>query len=316
MAHQKPSDFIKHKFKSLKTYASTEWLADSKKKYRQVFDRGETTYIYAEFAFFNKLFDEEDWEAQINLKAFVQPKDRRQKAKELCDINAPKSISKDQNIVYVREGWGNDKPGKFWVEGTYYWEAYIDDVKVGTQRFYVYDVGKVTADENPYISIEQVRLYEGGNTDGNAKDPKFYSEFNGKDTRFIWIEFKAINKLNKPWNAELIFNFYNDARQLKGRTVELKKVTKSQNSFTVTSGWGSDHKGTWFPDNYTVEIVFMDTLIGIVPFTVGTEFMEGETNLLKPDDSGAGLVGVPAQPDLDSQSLRRSSERFGWIDWT
>ncbi|MCB0836586.1 MAG: AAA family ATPase, partial [Bacteroidetes bacterium] len=303
MAHQKPSDFVKHKFNSLKTYASTEWLADSKKKYRQVFDRSETTYIYAEFAFFNKLFDEEDWNAQINLKAFFQPEDKRKKPRELCDISAPKTITKDQNIVYVREGWGNDKPGKFWTEGSYYWEAYIDDVKIGTQRFYVYEAGKVTSDVNPYIDIEQVRLYEGSKVEGNKTDPQYLAEFNGKETRFIWIEFKATNKLNKAWMAELIFNFYNDARQLKGRTIELKSVSQSQNSFIITSGWGSDHKGTWFPDNYTVEIVFMDTLIGIVPFTVGTENIEGETNVLKPDDSGANMVGIPSPADLDSQSL-------------
>ena len=47
----------KYKFKDLKVYASTEWLADNKKKYRQVFDRFETTYVYAELSFFNKYFE-------------------------------------------------------------------------------------------------------------------------------------------------------------------------------------------------------------------------------------------------------------------
>jgi hypothetical protein len=51
-----------YKFRELRVYASTEWLADNKKKYRQVFDRGETSYIYAELSFYNKLFDEDFWE--------------------------------------------------------------------------------------------------------------------------------------------------------------------------------------------------------------------------------------------------------------
>ena len=137
MSNTKPSDFVKHKFKALKTYASTEWLAESKKKYRQVFDKNEITYIYAELSFFNKLFDEEDWDAQIQLKAFSQPADRRKKGTEMCSIDIPKAVSKDLNIVYIREGWGMEKKGMFWKEGTYYWEAYIDGTKVGTQQFYI-----------------------------------------------------------------------------------------------------------------------------------------------------------------------------------
>ncbi|MEM1328520.1 MAG: hypothetical protein AAGI23_21370, partial [Bacteroidota bacterium] len=52
----------KYKFRSLKVYSSTEWFADNKKKYRQVFDRHKTGYIYAEFSFHNKLFDQYNWE--------------------------------------------------------------------------------------------------------------------------------------------------------------------------------------------------------------------------------------------------------------
>ena len=50
-------NFVRYKFKSLLTYGSDEWMANSSKKYRTVFDKDETTYIRAEFAFYNKLFD-------------------------------------------------------------------------------------------------------------------------------------------------------------------------------------------------------------------------------------------------------------------
>ncbi|NJK83566.1 MAG: hypothetical protein HC912_06835, partial [Saprospiraceae bacterium] len=50
------------KFRELRVYSSTEWLADNRKKYRQVFDRYTTSYIYAELSFYNKLFDHLDWE--------------------------------------------------------------------------------------------------------------------------------------------------------------------------------------------------------------------------------------------------------------
>lgn len=303
MSNTKPSDFVKHKFKALKTYASTEWLAESKKKYRQVFDKNELTYVYAEFSFFNKLFDEEDWHAEIQLKAFSQPSDRRKKGIEMCSIDVSKPVSKDLNIVYVREGWGMEKKNIFWKEGSYYWEAYIDGKKIGTQQFYVYDAGTVSSLQNPYLEIENVRLYEGTNQDSRKKDPLYLKEFNSDETRFVWIEFTAKNKLKKAWMAELVFNFYNDARQLKGRTVELIPVKENQGQMVITSGWGSDHKGTWFQDNYTVEIVFMDNLIGIVPFKVDKTNIEGDSQLLLPDESGQTILGVPSLADLDEMSL-------------
>ncbi len=306
MAHYKPDNFVKYKFKSLKTYTSTEWLADSKKKYRQVFDRGETSYIFAEFSFFNKLFDEEDWEAHVSLKAFKiasENNNPRAAAQETCHIELDKPIAKDLNIVYIREGWGMDKRGEFWKEGNYYWEAYIDNEKIATSNFYIYDVGQVNAEENPYLSVASARLYEGARKDSKIQEHTYYNMFSAADTRFIWVEFKAKNKLNKAWKAEIIFNFYNDARQLKGQTIELVNVVSGQDIIMATSGWGSDHKGTWFTDNYTVEIVFMDTLIGIVPFKVGDHFIEGETLILHPDESGANLVGVPNPTEEDERSL-------------
>ena len=64
----------KFKFKELKVYSSTEWLADNKKKYRQVFDRFKTSYVYVELSFLNKLFDQEDWQVNVELKCWAVKK--------------------------------------------------------------------------------------------------------------------------------------------------------------------------------------------------------------------------------------------------
>jgi len=301
MAKKKPDDFIQYKFKELKVYASTEWMAHGTKKYRKVFDRAETTYIYAEFSFYNKLFDEEDWDTKVVLKVFAV----NDGEKLLGEIPVEERISKTQNIVYIREGWGNDRAGAFWKEGEYLWKAFIDDKLVGTTRFYVYDVGKVQQEgENPYLAASSVKLYEGPNENLTKGSRKYYTSFNGKDTRYVWVEFEFENKLNKDWRCELVFNFYNDARQLKGKTVEVFNVKGDKDSTTIDSGWGSNYKGTWYPDNYTVEIVFMDTLIGIVPFKVGDEYVEGNANILQPNNDGMlSEVAVKKQPTLDEQSL-------------
>ena len=56
------------KLKSLSVYSSDEWMANSTKRYRTVFDKAETTYMRCELALFNKLFDEEDWQTKVNLR--------------------------------------------------------------------------------------------------------------------------------------------------------------------------------------------------------------------------------------------------------
>ncbi|MDX2284142.1 MAG: AAA family ATPase [Bacteroidia bacterium] len=295
----KSDSFVRYKFKSLKTYASTEWLAESQKKYRQVFDKSEISYLYAEFAFYNKLFDEEDWEAQVSLKAFELTAGTR---RSICDIEVTRAVTRDQNIVYIREGWGQDKAGGFWKEGNYVWEAWIGGVKAGECNFYVYEVGAVSAQHNPYMQVESVRLYEGLNQESQKQNPEYYTVFQDKETRFIWGDAVLSNKLKKTWMAEVVFNFYNDARQLKGRTTELVRMEPNHTT-RVTSGWGSDHKGTWFQDNYTMEILFMDTLIGIIPFRVGESFVKGEPQMLLPADAGTLITASAAQQEERTRSL-------------
>ncbi len=273
----------KYKFKDLKVYSSTEWLADGKKKYRTVFENIETTYLYAELSFYNKLFDEEDWETSIRLKAYrLNEKGRKD---ELCDIKLEKyKVSKEDNIVQIREGWGNKEAGAFWVRGDYLWEAYIDEELVGRKKFYVESGGPVLSDDNPYFEINYIKLYEGPNKGVPEGERNYYTSFKAKDTRYIWVEFCFNNLQSSSWYTELFFNFYNDAGQLKGRTVELRKVNPNEEIVIITTGWGSDTPGSWYEDKYRLEVIFMDQLIAVVPFEAGDEWQKGESTLLVGND--------------------------------
>lgn len=263
-----------YKYKSLKIYTSNEWLFESK-KYRQVFDTNEVKHIYAELAFFNKKFDEGDWTARINLKAFSTKNARI----ELCNIHATRLVKTDDNVVYVREGWGQETVGSYWKEGEYCWEAYIDDELVSTQYFYVYDVGAVSPYDNKYFFVADSSIYEGPDSNLPVNDRRYLVEFDAKETRFVWVECELENLLEKDWMCELTFNFYNGARQLKGSSVRMARIPQGE-SYIFETGWGSDVKGSWFDDNYTVEIVFMDTLVAVIPFRMGDKFIEGEATLI------------------------------------
>lgn len=275
-------EYKKFKFRELKVYSSTEWLADNKKKYRQVFDRYETTYIYAELSFYNKRFDEEDWEIEVELKCFRLKKGRE----EICNLSFEgRKVSKYDSVVYIREGWGNKTEGQFWKKGTYYWEAWVEGEKVATKYFYVEDAGKDAAPgENPYLEVHSLKLYEGPYDDVSEDDRSYYRKFSSEETRYIYIEIILKNlHTSKSWQNELFTKFYNDARELKGQVVRLQRVEKKEEFIKVTAGWGSNVKGSWRKDRYTAELIFMDRLLAVIPFEVGDVFEEGVTPVLLPN---------------------------------
>jgi len=294
--------FKPYKFKALRVYGSSEWLANGNRKYRRVYDRAETTYIHAELSFHNKLFDEEDWETTVTLKAYaIKNKHKR----ELCNISSEKTISKEQAVISVNQAWGNKRTGFYWKKGEYLWEAYIDSELVATQQFWVEDVGLVTSDNNPYFNIQSLKLYEGPNDNVPKDDRVYYKAFDNKSTRYIFLEFTLQNLVASPsWNCELVFKFYNSAHQLKGETTEITRISAADKPITITSGWGSNDRGSWFQDTYTLEVIFMDTLIAVLPFEVSDSFEEGMNEATLP---GVG-VAITTATNEEPQSFEEVME--------
>lgn len=261
----------KYKFRDLKIFGSTEWLANNEKKYRLVYDEAECTFIYCELSFFNKLFDEDDWNVRISLKCVNQ-----EDGNEVCNLSAERSILKDENIVFVREGWGVKTPGNYWKKGTYRWEAWIDGIFVAEKTFYVIDIGIVSETVNPFFNFQKIRLYEGSEANVPKKDRKYYSVFSSESTRYVWLEMQMENLVTEPvtWPCELQFYFNTHTGQLKGSIEKLLFVEPAEKTFECSIGWGSELKGTWGIDDYSISIVFMDQIIATVPFEVGEVFIE------------------------------------------
>ena len=287
----------KYKFKELKAYSSTEWLADNNKKYRQVFDRYETSYVYAEFSFYNKYFDIEDWEIDIELKCFSVKK----VVKEICSLPLRRKVSKFDAVSYIREGWGNKREGTFWKKGSYYWEAWVDGEKVSTKNFYIEEADySGIAGETKYLDIVYAKLYEGPYDDIPEADRVYYKCFSGDETRYIYCEVLLKNfNIAKSWQCEIFIKFYNNARELKGQVIRLQKIDKKDDDIKITAGWGSNVKGSWRCDNYTAEVIFMDKQIAVLPFEVDDDFIEGSNHLTLSSD----LLPNVYRPELDNYSL-------------
>jgi len=284
---EEKADVSFFKYHELKLYSSTEWLADNRKKYRQVFDRHSTSYIYAELSFHNKMFDRESWEVNVELKCYSVNRNNR----EMCSLNIRRKVSKYDPLVFVREGWGNKREGVFWKRGTYYWEAFINGQKVATKYFYVEDAGyPITPENNPFLELDSIKLYEGQYDDVAEEDRSYYRKFSSEETRYIYADIIFENKnLKSDWQCEIYTKFYNQARELKGQIVRLQLVRKEDDKVRITAGWGSNVKGSWRRGNYTVEVIFMDQLLAVLPFEVGEEFEEG---------LGTVQVPIPGNPGL------------------
>ena len=129
-------------------------MVNNQKRYRSVFEAAEVDYIRIELALYNKLFDEEDWQATINLKCIVSVG-----ALEYCSRELEVDISREENIFFLRDGWGVEQKGGFWKKGAYKWQAFVDEVLLGEHSFFINDVGLVDSLENPYLEVESLRLY-------------------------------------------------------------------------------------------------------------------------------------------------------------
>jgi len=293
MSKEKP---VNYKFRDLKVFGSTEWLANNEKKYRLVYDEAECTFVYCELSFYNKLFDESDWDVRMNLRC-VNHLD----GTEICNLVADRPIRKDENIVYIREGWGVKTPGAYWKKGIYRWEAWIDSVFVAEKIFYIESQGVVSETINPYFNIGSVRLYEGPDSNVPRKDRKYAISFNGKETRYVWVEMNAENLVHadESWNCELFFNFKTHTGQLKGSIDKIFNVSTKEPQFECTIGWGSDQKGTWGNDIYSVDIVFMDQIIATVPFEVGEVFTE-EKNVTRTVNTIKAKAKIEGGKSVDS----------------
>lgn len=298
-----------YKFKELKVYNSTEYLWENTKKYRQVFDRFETAYIYTELSLHNKKFDLEDWSLRVDLKCFsIDHQDRT----EICNLTIEKEVSKFDNVVYLREGWGSQKNGTFWKRGTYYWEASIDGHKIGSKYFYIIepsdnDPDPLDDDWEPkesvekYLELQTARLYEGPYDDVSEDDRIFLKEFAVKETRYIYLELSFRNlQPEEEWHLELFTKFHNQARELKGQVIRLQQVKKGQETIKVTAGWGAATPNLWRANSYTADIVFLDRLMASIPFVVDDASIPGFPAVYLPGKENGMVLAPVAEEEEES----------------
>ncbi|MFC2101539.1 AAA family ATPase [Bacteroidota bacterium] len=264
----------KFKFKSLNTYNPSR-VMNNARRFRKLFEAREINYLNVALEFYNKLFDEADWETTITFKAFEMHGEK--KGKEYCDVSKDHTISSDQNIVVLDFSWGEQEYGHYWRQGAYMWEVYIGKDLVGTSDFFIEDAGEVTVDNNPYFQVAYLKTYEAPKGGLEEDQRKYYKQFCKEETRYVMSEFCIINLLEEEWMCEVFFNYFDDTGVLVGTVDNLGMIKPNLGpgeSYPIIGGWGCPEAGSWLNDNYRVEVVFMDTVVAIIPFVVGEKFVE------------------------------------------
>ncbi|MCF8236592.1 MAG: AAA family ATPase [Saprospiraceae bacterium] len=281
----------RYAFQDIKTYADTEWLANNRKRYRQVFDEGEVSYIYVELSLVNKAFELEDWDVTVELKCFRSDK----RSKEICNLVLQRKIAASSSVAYIREGWGNKKVGLFWKPGAYLWEAWIDGKKVGTRYFYIQSSGQRPVEiPGDYLELKSVRLYEASIEDQLEEERMYLKELDFSETKYVYVEVEFENQLpDLSWHLELITRFFNESRELKGQVVKLMKIDPDQETIRLSVGWGTSTKGSWREGNYTAELIFMDRLIATVHIPFGLDHEPGFPLVWLPGEKEAKILGSP-----------------------
>lgn len=259
----------------MKPYGSLESLYQGNRRYRSVLDEKEVNYLNVELTFYNRQFDREDWDTTVTLRAVSLLQ-----GTEVCKLDKPVKVSKDLQVVIVRDGWGTPDPG-FWKKGSYKWEAYIDGKLIGEVNFYITNVGLVSKNDNPFFNIQAIKLFESPYEGTSKEKRKYFNSFNATQTRYINVELTLENLLTHLSGVPLEFQVavYNDTHQLKAFMTMFRHVGSHEETIILETGYGTREPGFWYKDYYTLELRFMDQIVAVVGFEVGEEDVEASEGL-------------------------------------
>lgn len=271
-----------YKFKSLKVHGSNEWLYGTQKKYRQVFDVKSIKYIYVELALNNLKFDEADWQITVNFKAFDANNIT------LCDKPVTQTVTRNEDIAYIRYSWGKADPGAYWTKGSYRWEAWAEGVLLGSANFHMLDEGEISEESNPYFALNSVKLYEAPFEDVPYGQRNYLKVFSAAKTRYMWIEIEGENiQFGKSaWQGEFFIRIRGKAGENRAEIVDFYTYNNNLKNIRFARGWGSKEAGSWYNGEYIIEVVLLEQLLG----TVYVKFADEEET-----DPDSGKFYLPGQ---------------------
>lgn len=247
-----------------KTYFTTERLFDNQRKFRQVFLKNETGYIYFELALKNKLFGWLKWNPNITFKCFqiIEEQEAEEPIFEIKESNS--SIDPENHIRKFANGWGNEKPG-VWKAGHYRIKAFIDEEEMSKQDFYVNDFAQKINDPSTIFQLKEILIYE-ADKNQEEKNPFTY-QYEAQKTRFIHFTLQYKNLWQQSaWFAEVRVIVLNEAFELKASFNKFQEILPDHEMndseiMAIDLGYGASVPSFWGKGKYYIKFFLFNFLI-------------------------------------------------------
>ena len=260
--------------KHIKVYCDREPFIGEQKKYRTVFRREEAENMHVDITLNNILYMSGNWDANVMLILYASGSNENSLGVEYSKA----AVSETDHECKLTACFSNLSldPGDYAITAAFYEsvspDATVEKDTIGTVGFHVVDLPEEGVN---CFSLENFSLYRRENDyeDISLNSPQSSFVLNG--LVYIELNFSARNKLSFQWPAEFIVSLFDNTGMLKERHVQHDLFPASNEDyfhFIVLFGIGG--QSYWRKGDYRVEVIFMNELIIVAPFTVGDKDLE------------------------------------------
>ena len=302
--------------KYIKVYCDKEPFIGGQKKYRSVFRKKETENIYVDIILNNILYMSGDWDANIVLALYASDHVEDYLGLEYCNA----TVSETDFECRLTACFSNLSlpPGDYCIVAAFHGslspDLIIEEDSIGTANFCIIDLPE---DYGNCFSLEYFLFFRNEYDSISENKPKSSFALDGLDC--VDLRVSARNKLSSKWPAEFFISLFDDTGMLKDGVVWQNRFLEELNDEEGSLDWlsdnsneeklqcsirfGLDKQSYWRKGDYRVEVIFMNELIIVAPFTVGDNDVETsfDAHSIRPQRGGKNIV-KPSMLDIDPLS--------------
>jgi hypothetical protein len=219
--------------------------------YSSSFPKSKSRYIWCEIDVTNLLYKQSLHDHKVVWK-YYKPDGSLQ-----GEMKADFGIKPEWYTAWHQHGWGWDEVGH-WAVGTYRVEVFIDDQKIGSKNFTIYDDTATSSKEYEYI-----KFFESPYDPTPLEQRSYSNEFLKSKARYIYTEIGLKNLLYnvRDQKITLFYRYYDPEGKLWGSLEDIRDFPADWESGVFWHGWGWKTAGNWKPGNYRVEVILNNSKI-------------------------------------------------------
>ncbi|MEP7237295.1 MAG: AAA family ATPase [Ferruginibacter sp.] len=252
-------DFLKHK--------------STVNKYRTRLEAGEIQYLYWDIEVVNLLYQKQN--NSVTLKVRCTALTTR---KEMFSGDQVISFQPAELSTIASNSWGTGAPD-YWVADQYLWEILLNNVVVLSKTIIVDKLGVVTAQDNPYFDLAELKIFPSYADYRETKEGyRYVSQLNSAETQYLGVELSLKRKFLDSKSLEFKLNIIDISNGF------VVACAKYDCAFAANPAppleyfrfsYGFADPGYWKNGTYMIYVNFMDVTVASAQFTVGDTEVAG-----------------------------------------